>query len=582
MKKILIILFCFISITINATIYYVQPVSENANASDSNTGTDIDLPWLTWNKAFTSTSVQPGDTVYFRGGVYPISITDGSGISVTRDGTAENWIYYWAYPGETPILDCQEAYKSGNGNNRGIFCSAVYCVHFKGLVVRNVFQRETHEEPYNQLSYGWLISDAWGSVKTRVILENCTVHNVHGSAFEANHFGPDHGPGGGSITFLNCDAYNCCDYWTDPDPAAGRGGHGTGFHCWNAYGIDGYTYLIGCRAWNCSDQGYSVGGASIITMEGCWSFNNRAYLNGEGNGCKMGWTNQSVDAVRLRVQNCISAYNSGWGFHTNDNNYPNVRWMNLSNNTSYKNNYWGFGIFNTSASDEEELHRVFRNNIAYKNTIAEVQVATGALYSHDHNSWDIPITLTDADFVSLDSTGITAARQADGSLPDNDCYKYFLRPSSSSQAIDVGTDVGLDYEGTAPDIGAFEYVAQDPAVEPTLADVATYKPHWTSSTTASTGGYIADDGGAEITARGVCWNTTGTPTITDSKTSDGTGDGAFSSTMTGLSYGTVYYVRAYGTNSAGTAYGSEMTFRTITLQHSGKIIMHNGKIITID
>ena len=122
-------------------------------------------------------------------GSNPISITDGSGISVTRDGTAENWIYYWAYPGETPILDCEDAYASGTGRNTALICRAVYCVHFKGLTVRNVFQRETYEEPYNQYSYGWIINDAWGSVKTNVILENCTVHDVHGSAFEANHIG---------------------------------------------------------------------------------------------------------------------------------------------------------------------------------------------------------------------------------------------------------------------------------------------------------------------------------------------------------------------------------------------------------
>jgi len=103
---------------------------------------------------------------------------------------------------------------------------------------------------------------------------------------------------------------------------------------------------------------------------------------------------------------------------------------------------------------------VCRNNIAYANSDRPVALALNALYTHDHNSWDIPLTLTDADFISVDSTGITAPRQADGSLPDNDCYNYFLRPSSSSQAIDVGTDVGLDYEGTAPDIGAFEYVAR--------------------------------------------------------------------------------------------------------------------------
>lgn len=485
----LISLFFLYGPCLMAKTYYVAPPTATPAGNDKNPGTK-DKPWATWAKAFSTIEVQPGDTVYFRGGVYPISVTDGSGINVTRDGTANNWIYYWAYPGETPILDCQNAFASGTGNNRALTCRAVYCVHFKGLTIRNVFQRKTYEAPYNLQSYGWIINDAWGSVKTNVILENCTVHDVHGSAFIADHIGPVHGPGGGSITFLNCDAYNCCDYWTDPTPSAGRGGHGTGFSCYNAYGIDGYTYLTGCRAWNCSDQGYSVGGASFIIMNNCWSFNNRAYLNGEGNGCKMGWTPQSVDAIRLTITNCISAYNSGWGFHTNDAKYPNVKWMNLFNNTSYKNNYWGFGIFNTSASDEEELHRVFRNNLAYRNTNAEVQVATGALYLHDHNNWDIPITLTDNDFVSLDSTGISGPRKPDGSLPD---LNGFLKLKAGSKAIDAGVDVGLPYFGKAPDLGAYEYepeeiINQYPLISitsPESGDVFTTPVNITITTNAS-------------------------------------------------------------------------------------------------
>jgi uncharacterized protein (TIGR02145 family) len=84
-----------------------------------------------------------------------------------------------------------------------------------------------------------------------------------------------------------------------------------------------------------------------------------------------------------------------------------------------------------------------------------------------------------------------------------------------------------------------------------------------TSTTALSGGNITSDGGANVTARGVCWATTTAPTIAGSNTSDGTGSGAFASSLTGLTPGTTYYVRAYATNSAGTAYGNEVTFKTL-------------------
>ncbi len=83
------------------------------------------------------------------------------------------------------------------------------------------------------------------------------------------------------------------------------------------------------------------------------------------------------------------------------------------------------------------------------------------------------------------------------------------------------------------------------------------------STAATSGGNITDDGGATITARGVCWSITANPTVAlSTKTSDGTGSGIFTSNIPGLTATTVYYVRAYATNSEGTAYGNEISFTT--------------------
>jgi uncharacterized protein (TIGR02145 family) len=87
-----------------------------------------------------------------------------------------------------------------------------------------------------------------------------------------------------------------------------------------------------------------------------------------------------------------------------------------------------------------------------------------------------------------------------------------------------------------------------------------------TTTTAVSGGNITADGGAAVTARGVCWGTTANPTVAGSKTTDGTGTGAFTSNITGLTSGTSYHVRAYATNSAGTAYGNDLTFAAGTIQ----------------
>jgi len=99
-----------------------------------------------------------------------------------------------------------------------------------------------------------------------------------------------------------------------------------------------------------------------------------------------------------------------------------------------------------------------------------------------------------------------------------------------------------------------------------------------TETTAKSGGNISSDGGATITARGVCWSTRQTPTISDNKTTDGTGTGDFESSIVGLSANTTYYVRAYATNIAGTGYGDEIIFNTgllIGSNHQGGLVFYN-------
>ena len=85
-----------------------------------------------------------------------------------------------------------------------------------------------------------------------------------------------------------------------------------------------------------------------------------------------------------------------------------------------------------------------------------------------------------------------------------------------------------------------------------------------SSTSSSSGGVISSDGGDAIKSRGVVWSTSQNPTIElSTKTSNGSGIGSFTSSITGLSPFTTYYVRAYATNNAGTTYGNEVIFSTL-------------------
>jgi uncharacterized protein (TIGR02145 family) len=96
----------------------------------------------------------------------------------------------------------------------------------------------------------------------------------------------------------------------------------------------------------------------------------------------------------------------------------------------------------------------------------------------------------------------------------------------------------------------------------TVPDVTTVIVSDITQASALSGGNVTDDGGAEVTDRGVCWNIADNPTIANIKTSNGTGTGPFTSNLTQLTSGTKYYVRAYATNSEGTGYGNQVSFTT--------------------
>jgi uncharacterized protein (TIGR02145 family) len=101
-----------------------------------------------------------------------------------------------------------------------------------------------------------------------------------------------------------------------------------------------------------------------------------------------------------------------------------------------------------------------------------------------------------------------------------------------------------------------------------------------SATSASSGGNVTFDNGSMITERGVCWSIETNPTIENFKTSDGAGEGPFTSALNSLIGGTNYYIRAFAINKAGVGYGNELSFRTLG-QSPLPIIMAASNINTI-
>jgi hypothetical protein len=125
------------------------------------------------------------------------------------------------------------------------------------------------------------------------------------------------------------------------------------------------------------------------------------------------------------------------------------------------------------------------------------------------------------------------------------------------------------YEGTIPN--------QDNPnpINPTVLPVLTTTSITNIGTvSASSGGTITSDGGSPVIARGVVWSTNQNPTIANSKTVDGSNIGSFSSSITNLIAGTIYYVRAYATTANGTSYGNQVSFTTTSVVNNPSALMN--------
>ncbi len=140
---------------------------------------------------------------------------------------------------------------------------------------------------------------------------------------------------------------------------------------------------------------------------------------------------------------------------------------------------------------------------------------------------------------------------------DLNCQNYFT--AGISYVIVITTYNSGAINGTVD----FSITGTD--VVTVLPTVTTASASSIGTATASSGGNVTNDGGATVSAHGIAYGTSPNPTISGSTVTSGSGTGSFTSDMSGLTRNTYYYVRAYATNSVGTAYGNQIGFTTLNI-----------------
>lgn len=422
------------------------------NGSDSNEGT-IDSPLASIQKA--QSLATPGDTVYIRGGAYQPTEDDLASIngifaSVTylnKSGVEGARINYWAYPGEQPVFDFSLV-KPTEKRVVGIYVTGSF-IHLKGLELTGIQTTiKTHTESYAIRSEG-----------SHNIYELLSLHDNIGTGIR--HFS------GGHNLFLNIDAYRNWDNVSQ----AGLGSNNDGIGVHPSEGSEG-NIIRGCRVWFNSDDGIDIirAGASI-EIDNSWAFYNGYSPDfkslGDGTGFKAGGhaydaENRLPEVIPSHtIKFSIAAGNKVNGFYANHHLAGN----NWYNNTAYQNTI-NFNFLNrpsredNSNIDTDGYDHLIINNLSHFRGIASRHVASldTSLNEVVTNSWEITRNLSDDDFESLDISLLTAPRNDDGSLPD----VQFMRPTENSRIVNAGTDIGFDFESSAPDLGAIETVYSTP------------------------------------------------------------------------------------------------------------------------
>ena len=359
-----------------------------------------------------------GDTVWIRGGKYTFAATATVGVNFNKSGSSNNPIRYFAYRNEMPVFDLSNGIPNGRVTGLNVQCD---WIHIRGLEVRGV----------QQYRRGRFVGRAHPRQQQRPRAPERAPQRG------ARHL---HHERRRTTCVLNCDSHHNYDPLED-------GGNGDGFGCHSTGGGNVFT---GCRAYANSDDGYDfINAPGACTVEKSWAFDN-GYIPdtktaaGNGAGFKaggFGWPPRNApDPVpRHVVRQCIAFGNRVQGFYAN--HHPGG--LDFLNNTAFRN----ASNFNMLA-DTTSSHDI-HNNIAMTPGTAIGQFTGG---TDTFNSWNLSVTVSAADFLSVAESEALAPRQADGSLPNVN----FMRLAPGSDLIDKGKNVGLPFNGPAPDLGPFE------------------------------------------------------------------------------------------------------------------------------
>jgi len=423
MKYFLSILFVISSLFVNSqNTYYMSP-----SGNDGNDGS-IGSPWKTIE--YSTGQMVAGDTLYLRGGTYR---SDKATSAVNRfyienlDGSSGAKFNILNYPGESPVFNCDEQLIPGTAGDGPVVLKIVNSdyIHIRGIRLTGLDQN-----PANiNTPCGMIISNVDNST-----VERFEIDEIQGYGFYFQD-------GSDNNLVKNTDVHNIGDVYS------GWGG-ANGFNCTGGDASTNNTFR-GCRTWWCSDDGYDLFGVNgVFVFDSCWSFWNGYQpgtftTGGDGMGFKLGptATNQSGNMLRT-VTNCMAFENRVNGYDQNASSTTTCIFT-FYNNTAVSNGSNGY-FFGANTS----IDQIFKNNINYDNGIWGDEIQTGPNVSH--NTWNLAVTVTDADFVSVDATLATAARQSDGTLPNNG----YLKLVAGSDLVEAGVDVGLPFSGSAPDLGA--------------------------------------------------------------------------------------------------------------------------------
>ncbi|WP_169449445.1 right-handed parallel beta-helix repeat-containing protein [Marinimicrobium agarilyticum] len=408
--------------------YYVS-----LNGSDSSSGS-LNQPFRTLQRAIDVAG--PGDLVYVRGGVYNIysPAIPEAGINFWKSGTSESArIRYFAYPGEQPVLDFSNLQIQPDPNYTfGVLVTGSY-LHLKGFEIRNL--------PMNTRSNVGL--RVGGDDAYRNIFEELDIHHIQGAGVFV------HTTRGGHL-FLNSDSHDNYDPWSHQGDGENADGFGVHYQ-WTGEP----TVFRGCRAWWNSDDGWDFISQEVpVIVENSWAMGN-GYINsgsataGNGAGFKIG---SSKTGIRHVVRNNVAWSNRNQGFYANHSASGNDWYNNTAYNNRVQYDMWASSWdSNGNRTDGviltgNDRHRM-RNNIGFPNENRHM-----AGVDDQYNTWNLGIYPSSSDFLSTSDEDFMGPRQADGSLPELD----FLKLSPNSQMIDRGVNVGLPYNGSAPDLGAYE------------------------------------------------------------------------------------------------------------------------------